>query len=438
MISNLQTSKTAKAVRTTLIPLFLTLSVPLSGLAPQAIAVDLLWTDGKILRAPIDGSGPIVEIFGIDDYPGAPERIAPRDVTVLGNSILWVDSRTDQILHGPLDGSGPVTSLYDSLDGLSSPRGLVIDGGFLYVADRLTNQILRGSLDGVAPLTELFGPADVGIPSSLAISGDFLYWPDTFDNQILRGRLDGEGTVTVLFDETDYPSYDSDHNPTPQGIAISGDNIFWTDIIADMVLHGSIDGTGPVSEVYNNSDYPGLPTRISPRGIIARDDFLYWADNGTDSDQILMAPSDGSGPVTELYTSQSPQWLAIRDSGGDFDFDGRADGRDFLAWQRGESPNPLSASDLTEWQANYGAVGSFGGMLAVPEPNSGVLTCLAGLIFLGCRTLGRISPLTEPLATTPLKAVCARQCVIYDSRVGGGDSLKGELSTHRFTTEAPG
>jgi hypothetical protein len=30
------------------------------------------------------------------------------------------------------------------------------------------------------------------------------------------------------------------------------------------------------------------------------------------------------------------------------------DGSDLLAWQRGESPNPLSAEDLDDWQAEFG------------------------------------------------------------------------------------
>ena len=43
---------------------------------------------------------------------------------------------------------------------------------------------------------------------------------------------------------------------------------------------------------------------------------------------------------------------------GDFDFDGDVDGHDFLKWQRGESPNPLSQSDLADWEANYGTSNS--------------------------------------------------------------------------------
>ena len=52
---------------------------------------------------------------------------------------------------------------------------------------------------------------------------------------------------------------------------------------------------------------------------------------------------------------------------GDFDGDGDVDGRDFLRWQRGGSPNPLSAGDLAAWRANYGA-GPLAAVAAVPEP----------------------------------------------------------------------
>jgi autotransporter-associated beta strand protein len=60
---------------------------------------------------------------------------------------------------------------------------------------------------------------------------------------------------------------------------------------------------------------------------------------------------------------------------GDFDADGDVDGRDFLVWQRGGSPNPLSAEDLAEWQAAYapGGMAAFATMsVSVPEPATGV------------------------------------------------------------------
>ena len=57
---------------------------------------------------------------------------------------------------------------------------------------------------------------------------------------------------------------------------------------------------------------------------------------------------------------------------GDFDDDGDVDGNDFLVWQRGGSPNPLSSGDLSLWRTNYGA-GASGVISAVPEPATVVL-----------------------------------------------------------------
>ena len=63
---------------------------------------------------------------------------------------------------------------------------------------------------------------------------------------------------------------------------------------------------------------------------------------------------------------------------GDFDFDVDVDGYDFLKWQRGESPNPLSPADLDAWQMNYGAVAPLAtSSTAVPEPTSLLLAILS-------------------------------------------------------------
>ena len=63
---------------------------------------------------------------------------------------------------------------------------------------------------------------------------------------------------------------------------------------------------------------------------------------------------------------------------GDFDGDTDVDGRDFLIWQRGGSPNSLGAGDLALWQTNYGA-GGLAAVSAVPEPSSVILLMLGAL-----------------------------------------------------------
>jgi len=39
---------------------------------------------------------------------------------------------------------------------------------------------------------------------------------------------------------------------------------------------------------------------------------------------------------------------------GDFDLNDVADGADFLDWQLGKSPEPMSQSDLGDWETDYG------------------------------------------------------------------------------------
>ncbi|QEG35407.1 hypothetical protein [Bythopirellula goksoeyrii] len=64
----------------------------------------------------------------------------------------------------------------------------------------------------------------------------------------------------------------------------------------------------------------------------------------------------------------------IVDLTGDFNVDGRVDSGDFLTWQRGNSPNPLTAGDLNTWRANYGNTGSISAISSVPEPSSILIT----------------------------------------------------------------
>ncbi|HMO83571.1 MAG TPA: hypothetical protein PKC18_01490 [Lacipirellulaceae bacterium] len=62
---------------------------------------------------------------------------------------------------------------------------------------------------------------------------------------------------------------------------------------------------------------------------------------------------------------------------GDFNFDGRVDGADFLLWQRGQSPAAMSAGDLTAWRNHFGTSSTAAVTAAVPEPATG----LAALVF---------------------------------------------------------
>lgn len=73
---------------------------------------------------------------------------------------------------------------------------------------------------------------------------------------------------------------------------------------------------------------------------------------------------------------------------GDFDEDSDVDGLDFLTWQRGESPNPLSQADLNDWQTNYGTVATLTvTTVAVPEPSALLLATAACFVIVSCKRM---------------------------------------------------
>jgi len=89
------------------------------------------------------------------------------------------------------------------------------------------------------------------------------------------------------------------------------------------------------------------------------------------------------GAIDGTILGGSPTLVDVSALPGDFDGDGVVDGVDFLLWQRGESPNPLSQSDLEEWEANFGKVPQAITVVAVPEPASYFLLIAAALLVVG-------------------------------------------------------
>jgi hypothetical protein len=74
--------------------------------------------------------------------------------------------------------------------------------------------------------------------------------------------------------------------------------------------------------------------------------------------------------------------VAPEPESADYDEDGDVDGNDFLVWQRGQSPDALSAGDLALWQEQYGTAPPLtAATVAIPEPWSlTLLVCGLGLI----------------------------------------------------------
>jgi hypothetical protein len=89
---------------------------------------------------------------------------------------------------------------------------------------------------------------------------------------------------------------------------------------------------------------------------------------GTGAFEIQLSNYRGTGSAANVHIDEVKAFVTTDALLGDFDGDGDVDGRDFLEWQRGNSPDPLSSADLAAWQENYGNTGGVAAVSAVPEP----------------------------------------------------------------------
>ncbi len=141
----------------------------------------------------------------------------------------------------------------------------------------------------------------------------------------------------------------------------------------DVVGITDISGTGVVSIEIDPAFVESLIGSASHLGLVIEPNLFGSFGFGT-----LEGGQFYDAPLLTLGLSDNPRT-------GDFDFDGDIDGQDFLAWQRGESSNPLSAADLADWQGEYSA-GAASALATsskpVPEPTNFTLQFAAACALL--------------------------------------------------------
>jgi hypothetical protein len=217
-------------------------------------------------------------------------------------------------------------------------------------------------------------------------------------NELALIDLIAESTA-IQFDVTTFGAHGPDYRQIFFVLNTNYFDIGWYDANADVDVQLDYDVAAAENEFFTTTVTLGLDAPLASAGVDDGKTFYQALA------QTIKADNEDGTPVNPVPTFQffmvfqganlpstNPVQIVIDNmrligpdapgTPGDFDNDGDVDGRDFLVWQRGNSPSPLSATDLAAWQANYGTGGLAGGFTAIPEP-SGILLfvgfALAGL-----------------------------------------------------------
>ena len=318
--------------------------------------------------------------------------IGPERLTLAANSVLQMASagsipsdRTIEVNSGILNEGGvnelPAVPAMISGDGLLNFAGIIrinvvdeelivetpIDATDGLIANRGTLRLRGGGNIRAVDLD------DLGLGSVVNESTEILEFQggQNYNTEIANdGSLGLDpfgGSATVQFNDF------TQGGTGTLGIDVGGDLDGEFDVLT-VVDDATLDGTLEVALA--DMFEPALGSTYT----------ILTAQNGAVTGQFSTTelPEFDGRTFEVIYnpTSVELQVISTGSLNGDFDMDGDVDGADFLLWQQGGSPMPLSAADLAEWQANYpSAPPAEVAAAVVPEPTA--LCSLAVAVLLG-------------------------------------------------------
>ena len=346
------------------------------------------------------------EVFGGDPNPGLGDPLVPDP-----NVRVEIDIDGTGAIPAPVIAGGAAESFEVRIGQSSGPGLLTMDSGSLSTA-RDTIAFRVG--DSGAGTFNLNGGVLNVINGSMITGG----------NSFAKGQINMTGgTINIIGSSRDLNMDESPiGNTAASNLDMSGGDInigdvFLIDNMASVDLSGgtisAVDDirirrsgevrvTGGLLVTQDNLNFGNSGVPFVGGGLLDVDGGIVRADDfgdivgdaaitidGTGALQInnsFYSVTDANNDITSGFISSSGTLsVSVVDVGGvdftqislglpgDFNNDGNVDGFDFLTWQRGGSPNPLSASDLLDWETNYGNTSQVGAITVVPEPSSVVL-----------------------------------------------------------------
>ena len=260
--------------------------------------------------------------------------------------------------------------------------------------DGLTNQ---GNMGISVGTSHIYGNIDNQLGAIISIQGNstVTFWDDLTNNGTVQvtsgstvahfGTLAGEGSFTG--GGTNFIEGGLSPGSSPGTMSFDGDLVLGSASTTLMELSGTSSSEYDRLLVSGDMTLGGnlevkLIDGFTPE---VGDTFSLLSSLTTGVFDTLNLPVLSSSLVwdlADLYTT-GELLVSLSPLASDFDEDGDVDGFDFLTWQRGGSPTPLSSGDLSDWQTNYGTVAPLSAASAVvPEPSAlllGLMASLAGI-----------------------------------------------------------
>ncbi len=254
----------------------------LTVLGTSPALADIYWTQygGSISSSNLDGQD-VVELI-----PEAGPNLSQVSVGPDGH-LYWSSYDSNQIGRSNLDGSSAQSDWLQA----SEPTGVVVTKSYIYWAEDGNGRVSRAKIDGsdAEPdfLTGLFSP------HNLAANSTYLYVADTAANRIVRVPLNGGPSKTLL-------TVDS-----PQGVAVNGSSIYWSNMRQGTIGRADIDGSNI------NDEFLAPGGWIN--GLAVDASHLYWS--GYTSGYMGRADLDGSNANSQfVQTGGYSASVAVRGS----------------------------------------------------------------------------------------------------------------------------
>ncbi len=310
------------------------------------------------------GNLEIVSIFNFGSFDGTVNINNTRELFINGFDLDFSSGSTITLTGGRLR-SNTTQDIAGTVTVNANPSRLQTDSRFFSSAAVTLNDDLH--LDGNTQIA--VGASFTGTGSLVNDAGSTLTLVDGVLATDLAVLLENDGTLVIGTSPGQVAATDFQHSATGiLEIEMMGTGLNDFDRL-NLTGAASLAGTLDLS-------------LLAPYVPVLGDQFNFLSATagivGT-FDTILQPPTMPAGlEFTVNYFPTIAQLEVVAALPGDFDMDGDVDGRDFLIWQRGDSPNPLSASDLADWQANYGTP-LVAATTAVPEPTTCILLLLGAM-----------------------------------------------------------